>query len=126
MSDTRSGGIEVGGAMSDKLKTGKPWSVRGVGPEVQAAARMAAERAGMTLGAWVSRALHETAARELTGKAVGPVLERSVEQLAEQIAEANRRAEEGHAELAGRLEALERAQAVPRGVLALFRRRAAS
>jgi hypothetical protein len=65
--------------MSDKLKTGKPWSVRGVGPEVQAAARMAADRAGMTLGAWVSRALHETAARELTGKAVGPALERSVE-----------------------------------------------
>ena len=118
--------------MSDKKTTERPWSVRGVGPEVQSAAKMAAERAGMTLGAWVSRALHAAAADQLTGKAVGPVLERSVEQLAEQIAEANRRmaeqatqAAEAQAALLARLEALERAQSAPRGVLALFRRRAA-
>jgi hypothetical protein len=109
--------------MSDKPKTGKLWSVRGVGPEVQAAARMAADRASMTLGAWVSRALHETAARELTGKAVGPTLDRSVEQLTEQIAEINRRTAEAQSKFEARLKALEQAQAASRGILALFRRK---
>src|SRR3954467_15227810 len=85
--------------------------------------RPAADRAGIILGAWVRRTLHETAARELTGNAVGPALERSVEQLAEQIAEADRRTAETQAAITARLDALERAQAPPRGILALFRRK---
>ena len=86
----------------------------------------------MTIGAWVTRALHERAAQELTGKTVGPTLEKSIEQLAEQVAEANRRMAEQSAKaaetqqiLTARLDALERVQAAPRGILALFRRKAA-
>jgi molybdopterin converting factor small subunit len=106
--------------------------VRGVEPEAQSAAKIAAERAGMTIGAWVTRALHERAAQELTGKTVGATLEKTIEQLAEQVAEANHRmaeqatqAAEAQQALTARLDALERAQLAPRGLLALFRRTAA-
>jgi localization factor PodJL len=36
------------------MKPGVPWSVKGIDPEVRAAAKTAARRAGMTLGEWLN------------------------------------------------------------------------
>jgi hypothetical protein len=97
---------------TDKQRNDKPWSVRGVGHDARSAAAMAAQRAGLPVGAWLSRTIMETAARELTSTAVGPTLESTVRQLMETTQA-----------VAARLEALERAQAAPRGILGLFRRK---
>lgn len=50
------------------------WAVRGVSPETQNAVRMAARRAGQTLGQWVDARLLAAATAELRGPstAVGP------------------------------------------------------
>ena len=47
-----------------------PWAIRGVSPEAQNAARLAAQRAGVTLGQWVDRTIMDAAAGELTRKTV--------------------------------------------------------
>ncbi|MBM3490955.1 MAG: hypothetical protein FJX68_10970 [Alphaproteobacteria bacterium] len=44
-----------------------PWSVKGVDPECREAAKVAARKAGMTLGAWLNRAIMLQAASELAG-----------------------------------------------------------
>jgi localization factor PodJL len=44
-----------------------PWSVKGVDPECREAAKVAARKAGMTLGAWLNRAIMLQAASELSG-----------------------------------------------------------
>ena len=44
-----------------------PWSVKGVDPECREAGKVAARKAGMTLGAWLNRAIMLQAASELTG-----------------------------------------------------------
>lgn len=46
------------------------WGIRGVSPETQNAARLAARRAGLTLGEWVDQALRAAAMNELKGPAV--------------------------------------------------------
>jgi len=43
----------------------RPWSVKGIEPETREAAKIAARRAGLTLGAWLSRTIRSQAAREL-------------------------------------------------------------
>jgi localization factor PodJL len=50
-----------------------PWSVKGVEPEAREAAKLAARRAGMTLGAWLNRVIRTAAAEELAGpRQAGP------------------------------------------------------
>lgn len=41
-----------------------PWSLKGVSREARDAAKREAKAAGMTIGAWLSRAINETAAAE--------------------------------------------------------------
>lgn len=42
-----------------------PWSVKGVEPEAREAAKIAARRAGMTVGQWLNHTIRSAAAREL-------------------------------------------------------------
>lgn len=42
-----------------------PWSVKGVAPEAREAAKIAARKAGMTVGAWLSQMISQTAADQL-------------------------------------------------------------
>lgn len=43
-----------------------PWSVKGVEPEAREAAKIAARRAGLTLGQWLNQTIRAAAARQLT------------------------------------------------------------
>lgn len=43
----------------------QPWSVKGIDPETRQAAKMAARRSGLTVGAWLNRAIRRAAAEEL-------------------------------------------------------------
>jgi localization factor PodJL len=104
---------------TDKQRSDKPWSVRGVDHDARSAATMAAQRAGLPIGAWLSRTILEAAAKELTVKAVGPTLEATVQQLVEAVAQSNQTTQA----IAARLETLESTQTAPRGILWLFRRR---
>ncbi|MDF1720454.1 MAG: hypothetical protein P1U65_07260 [Minwuia sp.] len=47
------------------MSTETPWSVRGVEPETREAAKMAARRAGLTLGHWLNRTIRNAVAEEL-------------------------------------------------------------
>jgi localization factor PodJL len=51
-----------------------PWSVKGVEPEAREAAKIAARRAGMTLGQWLNNTIRAAAAQQLatTGRALQP------------------------------------------------------
>lgn len=42
-----------------------PWSVKGVEPEAREAAKLAARKAGMTLGTWLSQTIRAAAAQQL-------------------------------------------------------------
>ena len=43
-----------------------PWSVKGVDPEARGAAKIAARRAGLTIGSWLSQTIRAAAAEQLT------------------------------------------------------------
>lgn len=43
-----------------------PWSVKGVDPETRGAAKIAARRAGLTIGSWLSETIHAAATEQLT------------------------------------------------------------
>lgn len=45
------------------------WAIRGVPPETQSAAKVAARRAGMTLGAWIDSRIRAAAMAEVKGPA---------------------------------------------------------
>ncbi|HYM30711.1 MAG TPA: hypothetical protein VEU47_05390 [Candidatus Cybelea sp.] len=45
----------------------QPWSVKGIEPEAREAAKIAARRANMTLGQWLTRCIGIMAAKELGG-----------------------------------------------------------
>jgi localization factor PodJL len=42
-----------------------PWSVKGVDPEAREAAKIAARRAGLTVGQWLTQTIRSTAAEQL-------------------------------------------------------------
>jgi hypothetical protein len=72
----------------------QPWSIRGVSNETKAAAGIAARRAGITLGAWLDRAVRDAVAEQLstkTGQEVGPTAAEIMEQVAKMIAGVNQR-----------------------------------
>lgn len=49
------------------MVSASPWSVKGIEPEAREAAKIAARRAGMTVGQWLSRTIRATAAQQLAG-----------------------------------------------------------
>lgn len=50
-------------------KSPSPWSVKGVDPEAREAAKIAARKAGMTVGAWLSQIIRQSATEQLRGGA---------------------------------------------------------
>ncbi|MCE2509774.1 MAG: hypothetical protein J4G10_02165 [Alphaproteobacteria bacterium] len=48
-----------------------PWSIKGIEPEAREAAKMAARKAGMTLGGWLTRTILSVAAHELKRNTAG-------------------------------------------------------
>ena len=51
------------------MKTATPWSIKGIDPEARAAAKEAAKREGMTLGAWITQKIIEENSEGLAGEA---------------------------------------------------------
>ena len=52
-------------------KSPSPWSVKGVDPEAREAAKIAARRAGLTVGAWLNQMIRQTASDQLRSGAAG-------------------------------------------------------
>jgi localization factor PodJL len=50
-----------------------PWSVKGVDPEAREAAKIAARRAGLTVGQWLTQTIRSTAAEQLRNGGRGAV-----------------------------------------------------
>lgn len=50
-------------------KSASPWSVKGVDPEAREAAKIAARKAGLTVGAWLSQMILQSASDQLRGGA---------------------------------------------------------
>jgi localization factor PodJL len=48
-------------------KSPSPWSVKGVDPEAREAAKIAARKAGMTVGTWLSQIIRQSATEQLRG-----------------------------------------------------------
>lgn len=48
-------------------KPPSPWSVKGVDPEAREAAKIAARKSGMTVGAWLSQMIRQSATDQLRG-----------------------------------------------------------
>jgi localization factor PodJL len=49
----------------EKKITSSPWSVKGIDPEARQAAKLAARKAGLTLGAWLNQTIRAAAADQL-------------------------------------------------------------
>lgn len=49
-----------------------PWSVKGVDPEAREAAKIAARRAGVNVGAWLTQVIRQAAAEQLTSGSAQP------------------------------------------------------
>lgn len=49
------------------MASNSPWSVKGVDPEAREAAKIAARRAGLTVGQWLSQTILATASQQLRG-----------------------------------------------------------
>lgn len=55
------------------MRSGIPWSVKGIEPEAREAAKQAARRSGLTLGAWLNQVIMDSGTDEVTGEeASGP------------------------------------------------------
>ena len=95
-----------------------PWVVEGVEPEAQEAAKLAARRAGLTVGAWISHTIMSAASNELrrsTAKSDGhfqppalatDVLLDSIKRLADRIETAEQRAADSITPLAEKVTTL--------------------
>ena len=44
-----------------------PWSVKGIDPETREAAKVAARRAGMPVGAWLTQVIRQAAVTQVKG-----------------------------------------------------------
>lgn len=51
------------------MKPGIPWSVKGIEPEAREAAKLAARRAGLTLGEWLNSVIFDQSAHNVGGQA---------------------------------------------------------
>jgi hypothetical protein len=80
------------------------WTVRGISPETQNAARLAARRAGKTIGEWVDDTLRTAAMGELKGPAVPAVSE--ADTLKAILAQLEKR-DQAIADLAGQVQQLQ-------------------
>ena len=54
------------------MRPGVPWSVKGIEPEAREAAKQAARRAGVTLGAWLNQVIMETGTDEVGAEGPAP------------------------------------------------------
>ena len=70
------------------MKSGIPWSVKGIEPEVREAAKDAARRSGLTLGEWLNTAIMEqTEARaDSKGREMHPLVKDRFSRIAEELA----------------------------------------
>ena len=75
------GATQTRGLGMSKTGSPTPWSIKGIGPEAREAAKAAAKREGMTLGAWLSeRVIAESkgggseSAQETTGETTAGVV----------------------------------------------------
>src|SRR5687767_8461956 len=70
------------------MKSGIPWSVKGIEPEVREAAKDAARRSGLTLGEWLNTAIMEqTEARAGSkGREMHPLVRDRFSRIAEELA----------------------------------------
>ncbi|MEX2249247.1 MAG: peptidoglycan-binding protein [Parvibaculum sp.] len=59
------------------MRPGVPWSVKGIEPEAREAAKQAARRAGVTLGAWLNQVIMETGTDEVGDEDAAPASFRS-------------------------------------------------
>ena len=60
------------------MKPGIPWSVKGIEPEAREAAKLAARRAGLTLGEWLNSVIFDQSAHNVAGQADSLPWENSV------------------------------------------------
>ena len=60
------------------MKPGIPWSVKGIEPEAREAAKLAARRAGLTLGEWLNSVIFDQSAHMVGGQADSHPLENFV------------------------------------------------
>ena len=49
------------------MRSGVPWSVKGIEPEAREAAKQAARRSGMTLGAWLNQVIMDSGTDDVSG-----------------------------------------------------------
>jgi localization factor PodJL len=82
------------------MKSGVPWSVKGVEPDAREAAKAKARRAGLTLGAWLNQVIRDSGGTEVS--------EAEINRWAAEAEEAAGLQDLG--EIVGRLEVLERRQ----------------
>lgn len=57
------------------MKSNSPWSVKGIDPEAREAAKMAARRAGVPLGVWLSNVIRKSAAEQLKFGNAAPAMQ---------------------------------------------------
>ncbi|MGB5093696.1 MAG: hypothetical protein WBN97_10360, partial [Parvibaculum sp.] len=50
------------------MRSGIPWSVKGIEPEAREAAKQAARRSGLTLGAWLNQVIMDSGTDEVAGE----------------------------------------------------------
>jgi localization factor PodJL len=94
----------AGGATAGSfMKPGIPWSVKGIGEDAREAAKLAARRAGMTLGEWLNTVILEQAESPPFNEALRPVsaptpqredASLKLENLAQELARLSRRDQE--------------------------------
>jgi localization factor PodJL len=69
------------------MKTGTPWSVKGIEPEAREAAKDAARRSGLTLGEWLNSTILERAeAGSTKPRAMHPLVRDRFASIAEELA----------------------------------------
>ncbi|ABS62081.1 Peptidoglycan-binding domain 1 protein [Parvibaculum lavamentivorans DS-1] len=59
------------------MRSGVPWSVKGIEPEAREAAKQAARRAGVTLGAWLNQVIMDTGTDEVGPQEESPMTSQS-------------------------------------------------
>ena len=59
------------------MRSGVPWSVKGIEPEAREAAKQAARRAGVTLGAWLNQIIMDTGTDEVGQQEAAPMASQS-------------------------------------------------
>lgn len=102
--------VEDGTETLDRVK---PWTIKGIGPEERNAAIAAAERVGMTIGEWLTRAIRTQVQADHQADRAPVVIEQAVQPKADR--EADLAAMERMIALAERI-ATANKQAIPKSI----------